>query len=332
MLQPLGEKQSRLYDQRQREDGDDGCGDEGFGLSRDGPLGDGPGERDIAIARDQPMVSASLVPRLANTADPIVQPARFTANAAISMSLLEDARKILASVDRAVETSRRASRGEQGRLCVGVTSTTPFHPLVPRSIRSFCESSPMVALTLEEAMSNELIDYLRTERMDAAFIRTSASGIDGLTVHRLLAEPMILALPRAHALADDEWETKPITLKQLAGATFILSGPPGTGMYDPIIAACVAAGFNPKVGNLGATTQQAPRISSTLSLVAAGLGVTCVPLSLERMNMDGVVYRRLTGSPQFTAVMNLATRQSDPSSVLRKFVRVVREVFREGTA
>jgi DNA-binding transcriptional LysR family regulator len=243
-------------------------------------------------------------------------------------TLLEDARAILANLDRAVETSRRASRGEQGRLCVGVTSTTPFHPLVPCAIRSFCEGSPMVALTLEEAMSNELIDYLRAERMDAAFIRTSAAGADGLVVHRLLEEPMIIALPSGHALAGEEWATKPIALKHLEGDTFILSGPPGTGMYDPIIAACLAAGFNPKVGNLGASTQQAPRISSTLSLVAAGLGVTCVPLSLERMNMDGVVYRRLTGSPRFTAVMNLVTRRGDPSSVVRKFVEVVREVFR----
>jgi hypothetical protein len=43
-------------------------------------------------------------------------------------------------------------------------------------------------------------------------------------------------------------------------------------------------------GNLAASTQQAPRIGSTLSLVAAGLGVTFVPASLQRMNLEGVVY------------------------------------------
>jgi DNA-binding transcriptional LysR family regulator len=247
-------------------------------------------------------------------------------------ALLEDARAILANVDRAVEATRRASRGEQGRLCVGVTSTTPFHPLVPRSIRAFCEASPMVALTLEECMSNELLERLHSEQMDAAFIRTSAAGADGLTVHHLLEEPMVVALPAGHPLASEAAAAKPMTLRQLAGDTFILSGPPGTGMYDPIIAACLAAGFNPKVGNLGASTQQAPRISSTLSLVAAGLGVTCVPLSLERMQMEGVVYRRLAGSPQFTAVMNLATRRGDPSSVVRKFVSAVRGVFKEAAA
>src|SRR6187455_1032227 len=52
-------------------------------------------------------------------------------------AFLGDARRMLAQLDQAVETTRRAARGEQGRLCVGVTSTTPFHPLVPRVIRAF---------------------------------------------------------------------------------------------------------------------------------------------------------------------------------------------------
>jgi len=59
-------------------------------------------------------------------------------------------------------------------------------------------------------------------------------------------------------------------------------------MYDSTIAACQAAGFSPRVGNLGASTQLAPRITSTLSLVGAGLGITFVPASLQRMNMEGV--------------------------------------------
>jgi DNA-binding transcriptional LysR family regulator len=244
-------------------------------------------------------------------------------------TLLEDARAILANLDRAVETTRRASRGEQGRLCVGVTSTTPFHPLVPRAIRAFRDACPMVALTLEECLSNELIERLRSERMDAAFIRTTAADSDGLLVHRLLEEPMVVALPSQHPLAGEAWAIKALSFKQLAGDTFILPGPPGTGMHDPIIAACHAAGFNPRVGNLGASTQQAPRISSTLSLVAAGLGIACVPLSLERMNMEGVVYRRFIGSEQPKALLSLASRRGDPSTVVRQFLSIVRKVFKD---
>jgi DNA-binding transcriptional LysR family regulator len=244
-------------------------------------------------------------------------------------ALLEDARSILADVDRAVETTRRASRGEQGRLCVGVTSTAPFHPLVSRALRAFREACPMVALTLEECFSNELADRLRGERMDAAFIRTSAADSDGLLVHRLLQEPMVVALPAHHPLAREEAGTKALSVRQLAGETFILAGPPGTGLHDAIIAACHAAGFNPRVGNLGASTGQGPRIASTLSLVGAGLGITCVPVSVERMNIDGVVYRRLAGATLPKAPLSLASRRGDPSTVVRQFLTIVRRVSRD---
>lgn len=144
---------------------------------------------------------------------------------------------------------------------------------------------------MEESLSNELLQGLRDERMDAAFIRTAPAGLEGLLIQPLLEEPMVTALPSAHQLASGPKDA-PIPLKQLAAETFILYGPPGTGMYDTIIAACQAAGFNPNVGNLGASTQQGPRIGSTLSLVAAGLGITFVPSSLQRMNIEGVTYRR----------------------------------------
>jgi DNA-binding transcriptional LysR family regulator len=243
-------------------------------------------------------------------------------------AFLEDARAMLTRLDRAFETTRRAARGEQGRLCVGVTSTAPFHPLVPRAIRAFREACPQVSLTVEECLSNELVERLRNERMDAAFIRTSLADPNGLVVHPLLEEPMVVALPSTHILARRNSEPA-VSLKRLAGETFILYGPPGTGMYDATIAACHAAGFNPHVGNLGASTQQAPRITSTLSLVAAGLGISCVPSSLQRMNMDGVVYRRIKGAAQPRAVLNLASRRGDPSAVVKQFCNLVRTAAKD---
>ncbi len=235
-----------------------------------------------------------------------------------------DAQAMLGQLGQTVETTRRTARGEQGRLCIGVTSTAPFHPLVPRAIRAFSQACPMVSLTLEECLSNELVERLRNERMDVAFIRTSLADAQGLAVSPLVEEAMVVALPSAHPVAQGEPNAS-VSLKRLASETFILYGPPGTGMYDAIIAACLAAGFNPHVGNLGASTQQAPRITSTLSLVAAGLGITFVPSSLQRMNMDGVVYRRIKGAAQPTALLSLACRRSDSSAVVRQFCSLVRK-------
>src|ERR1700754_2956638 len=44
-------------------------------------------------------------------------------------ALLPEAKAMLARLDRAIETTRRAARGEQGILSVGIAPTAPFNPL-----------------------------------------------------------------------------------------------------------------------------------------------------------------------------------------------------------
>jgi DNA-binding transcriptional LysR family regulator len=88
-------------------------------------------------------------------------------------------------------------------------------------------------------------------------------------------------------------------------------------LYDTIITACRGAGFSPHVG------QEAPRIISTLNLVAAGLGVSLVPESLRRLQMDGVVYRKLADNSQLTAPLILACRRGENSASVQRFIDLV---------
>ena len=238
-------------------------------------------------------------------------------------ALLDDARAILAQVDHARATTRRTARGEQGRLVVGFTSSAPFVPFVPRVIRAFRESFPLVSLTLEETGTGEMIEALRNELIDAAFIRSPAPDPSGVVVHPLLEEAMVVALPIGHPMASSS-DDAALKLAALAGETFILyRRPVGPGLYDAIIASCHGAGFSPRVG------QEAPRILSTLSLVAAGLGVSLVPASLQHLRMDGVIFRRLAGEPQPKAPLNLAYRRDEASAVVRRFIELVRQTAGE---
>jgi DNA-binding transcriptional LysR family regulator len=238
-------------------------------------------------------------------------------------ALLADARAILAHVDHAFAATRRTARGEEGRISVGFTSSAPFHPFVPRVIRAFRDAFPLVSLTLEESGTTELIKGLRGERLDAVFIRTPVSDPEGLVVNPLLEEPMLVAIPKGHPLARRGRGNKGLPLKSLAAETFIVyRRPEGPGLYDAIIAACHAAGFSARVG------QEAPRIVSTLNLVAAGLGISLVPASLQRMHMDGVVYRRLSGPVQPKAPLTVAWRRGDTSAALRQFLNLVRQTAR----
>jgi DNA-binding transcriptional LysR family regulator len=234
-------------------------------------------------------------------------------------ALLLDAQVILARVEHAVAATKRAARGEQGRITVGFTSSVPFHPFMPRIIRAFREAFPLISLALEEGGTSELVEGLRQERIDAAFIRSPVSDPLGIEVRPLLEEEMVVALPAAHPLAQrPESDASPLPLSALAAETFLLyRRPSGPGLYDSILAGCHRAGFTPNVG------QEAPRMVSTLNFVAAGLGVSIVPESMRGLRMDGVAFSALKDRPPLRAPLTFAHRRNERSAVVRRFIDLV---------
>src|SRR3954447_10953962 len=152
-------------------------------------------------------------------------------------SLFDNARAMLSQFEHAMETTKRTARGEQGRICVGITPTGPFHPFVPRVIRAFRQAYPLVSLSLEECHSNELLDHLLIERIDAAFIRTPPADPRNLVINPLLDEELVVALPNEHVLAQVSSDTE-LPLKALAGETFIIQGSQyGLGLHAATITA-----------------------------------------------------------------------------------------------
>jgi DNA-binding transcriptional LysR family regulator len=237
-------------------------------------------------------------------------------------ALLDDARAMLAQLDRALDTARRTARGEQGRISVGYTSGAGLHPLVQRAIREFREAFPLVAMTLEEDFPYDLSERLRNDQIDVAFIRTPVTNLEGIAIDLLQEEAIVAALPRSHALARSGTA---LPLKALAGETFVIYGRPQgtlTLQGNAIMAGCEAAGFTPRVGYI------APHHLSTLNLVAAGLGVSLVSASVQRMNIEGVIFRRLTGAGQIKVPLNIATRHGDPSAVVRQFLKMAKRAAR----
>jgi DNA-binding transcriptional LysR family regulator len=233
-------------------------------------------------------------------------------------ALLEEARVVLARAERVEDVVRRAARGEHGRLAVGFTSSAALHPFVSAVLRHFREVLPGVSISLDEAGTGELVDGLLHERLDAAFVRSPVSKVPGLMVDDILDEPMIVALPAGHSLASDLGT--PLSLADLASEAFILyRRPAGPGLYDAILAACRGAGFSPTI------TQEAPRLTATLSLVAAGLGLSIVPASMQRLGGEGVAYRPLIDCYGLSAPLHLAMRGSPLAPALVRFRRVVRQ-------
>jgi len=109
-----------------------------------------------------------------------------------------------------------------------------------------------------------------------------------------------------------------VSLAALARETLILFPRAiGPGLYDSIIATCQRAGFSPTLG------QEAPQISSTVHLVAAGFGIAVVPQSLEQIHAHGIVYARIEGDAP-AAPISLAARKDTRSATVRNFIALAR--------
>jgi DNA-binding transcriptional LysR family regulator len=174
-----------------------------------------------------------------------------------------------------------------------------------------------VTLTLEESLSGDLFQRLRDDQIDVAFYRSPPADGAGLKLEPLLQEPMIMAVPKGNPLVKSASRSG-LSLRAFADETFIVYGRRlGPGLYDSTIAACHEAGFSPRLG------QEAPRIVSTLNLVAAGLGVAMVPASLQHMKVDGVRYCPLKGPVQPKALLAIASRRGAPSATVQRFLSLV---------
>jgi DNA-binding transcriptional LysR family regulator len=235
------------------------------------------------------------------------------------LALRKDAASIFASVERAVDAVSRVSRGEHGEIRIGLTTSACFHPFPPQAIRSFRRANPQVKIQFEQNSTPGLIERLQAGRVDVAFIRTAIGQPSGVKVLPLIEEPMVVALPKGHPLANAK-NRRGLTIQLLAHETFI--GYPrgaGAGLYDAVIAACIAGGFSPDIG------YEAPQIVSTLNLVAAGMGISVVPSSMQRLHLDEVVYRPMFGPHVPKGQLNLAVRDDALASPAGAFLALVRK-------
>jgi|SRR5579859_664031 len=245
-------------------------------------------------------VGAQLFRRLAQGAELTVAGRAF----------LEQIEGVLPQVERAKVAAQRAARGEIGSLHVGFTSSSAFSTVVPSAIRSFRRAYPEVDLSLEEAGTTRLTNGLLKGELDIVFLRPGATVSQDLQIRLLSEEPMLVALPTCHPAA----AANEISLIDLRDEPFILF-PRATGatLFDTIIAACRDAGFEPILG------QSAPQIDSIVNLVAAELGVSLVPASMNQLQVSGVVYREIAGVAPI-ARLALAVRRGETSKVVRNFI------------
>ncbi|MGR9263717.1 LysR family transcriptional regulator [Rhizobium leguminosarum] len=232
-------------------------------------------------------------------------------------SLLTDARAILAASKRAIVTAQQIGRGEAGSIRVGFTGSVALNPLLSRVIAGFRKAYPLVDIQLAESTTRASLEALRNGQLDFGFIRPSEVELDDMFGQCIHKERMYAAVPVGHPLATSE----AIRLNELSRESFVLyPRANGQALYDAVIGACQASGFSPRI------VQEAPQMTSTVSLVAAGVGVTLVTESMQQLHNSGVRYLDLAGIAP-VAETYLVRRVRPVSSIMANFQTVVASVL-----
>ncbi|MFW1690536.1 LysR family transcriptional regulator [Acinetobacter ursingii] len=199
--------------------------------------------------------------------------------------LYQEAITILAHAQSIPRRVQNIAQGKEGQLNVGFTHSVGLHPFLPTVLRAFRDQFPQVSIYLEEESSSALIDAVINEKLDIVFLRKPAPMQRKLHSQHVLNEPLMVALPNNHCLAQTDGV---IQLSDLEPYEFVLYRRlGGQDLFDNIMASCYQAGFSPHV------VQEAPRLTSSLNLIAAGIGLSIVPASIQDFWNKQIIYKVL---------------------------------------
>ncbi len=223
---------------------------------------------------------------------------------------------ILERVDRAAAAAARIASGTSGALAVGFVASATY-ALLPALYRRFRERYRDVVLTLAEMSTAEQVEALRAGRIQVGLARPPV-GDAALALEPLAEEPLVVAVWARHPLA----ASRRVALESLAGEPFVLfPSQPRPGWIDVVQEACRGAGFGPVVA------QEVLELSTAVTLVAAGIGITLVPSSARALRLPGVRYVPLRSPAPTTRLLALC-RPDEPNAAARCFLEVARDVVR----
>ena len=225
----------------------------------------------------------------------------------------EDAAVALEKLEFAKRKAQWASAGRLGYIRIGFISTAGFE-IVPNLMRRFRKSYPDVEFSIRNVLTSAQLEMISDGLLDVGFLRLpieKRKEIEVATVHR---EPFVAVLPSWHSLS----AKKEIRLTELKGNPFVMyAREHAPGFHDLLSGILSNAGVVPKV------VQTAGEMSTLISLVDAGVGVSIVPTSVAKRIVSKVVVCSITDRlPQ--SEIGLALGRQNTAAVVRRFCEFAR--------
>ena len=174
------------------------------------------------------------------------------------------AEKILREVETMEYIAGPSHAALSGTLRLGASPTIgPY--LLPRVLRTLHQTYPDLKLVIRDGPPKELSEDLMAGRYDMILTQLPLTG-DEARVQTLFREPLNLAVPRDHRLA----ERGQVVLADLAGES-VLSLSPAYTLYGQVSGLCAASGATLRDEFEGTS------LDALRQMVSLGMGVTLLP-------------------------------------------------------
>ena len=241
-------------------------------------------------------------------------------------AFLEEAQTVLSAVDRARARARAAALGQRGRISIGLTTSASLHPAVTRTLRAYADSHAAVALDLHANSAAGLTEALLRHDVQVAIIRAAVARPADLIFRELARENMLIALPAGHHLIrrTASGANAPIPLGALAGERLILvRRHAAPGMYGNVVSACHKAGFEPLV------VAEVEQMLTSITLIAAGVGISLMPASIREIRQEGIVYCPILDAPSLVAPLTLVYRRGEVRPIVTDFIELSQKLAKD---
>lgn len=185
----------------------------------------------------------------------------------IGRKIVDQARRVLVEAEAIINLARDVKDPLTGPFTLGVIpSLNPY--LLPWLIPLLQQSCPQLQLTVQEDLTDGLMESLRAHRLDAAMVALPLRA-DSLEIRPLFDEPFFFACPRDHPLA-----SAPVVSDADMRQQRILLLTDGHCLRDQALAIC---GRNDGDAGRRDADFRATSLETLRQMVAVGLGCTLLP-------------------------------------------------------
>ena len=184
--------------------------------------------------------------------------------------------------------------------------------VLPRLLSRFVDLHPQVKLVLHHDATPAQVTALRQGRVLLVFERMLPNEPD-IEVEMVTRERVVVALHTGHRLA----AKKVIDMATLRNEPMIMPAAPLSQLTNVALDLCRANGFEPKVAQL------ASDVVTGAMMVACGMGMMLVPVSMQNLQLPNLVYRPLKRQTNAFMSLHCYYLKDEPSPLLAALLNTI---------